>query len=244
MRSDAAGVLVIWNDIEDAAEAEFLNWHVREHIPERVGLPGFLRGQRYVAIQGRPKYFNFYEAVDAETFSSAPYRERLNNPTPWTRQVVAHFQNTARTICKRVAVAGSGDGPFVETLRLSAGGETELIGAVRDELLPALVQREGIVAAHLLQGIRAASAGDSAEKALRSGTDQVADWVILIEAVDARFLLSAGHVARIDTFLDGRAKKGWDRGVYQLQFALTQQDARAAKPATIRKWIHTNGRTS
>ena len=59
------GVLAIWNDITDAAETEFVRWHVREHIPERVGLPGFLRGRRYIAHDGRPKYFNFYETETA-----------------------------------------------------------------------------------------------------------------------------------------------------------------------------------
>ena len=37
------GVLAIWNGIAASAEDEFVDWHVREHIPERVGLPGFLR---------------------------------------------------------------------------------------------------------------------------------------------------------------------------------------------------------
>ena len=55
------GVLAIWNGIEDEAEADFVAWHVREHIPERVAVPGFLRGRRYVAVAGAPKYFNFYE---------------------------------------------------------------------------------------------------------------------------------------------------------------------------------------
>ena len=36
------GVLAIWNGIDPDAEREFVRWHVEEHIPERVGLPGFL----------------------------------------------------------------------------------------------------------------------------------------------------------------------------------------------------------
>ena len=34
------GVLVIWNDITAEAETEFLAWHVLQHIPERVSIPG------------------------------------------------------------------------------------------------------------------------------------------------------------------------------------------------------------
>jgi hypothetical protein len=205
----AEGVLVIWHDVEESAEREFLNWHVREHMPERVALPGFLRGLRYVAVEGRPKYFNFYEAASAAAFSSARYRERLNDPTPWTRRVVAHFRNTARTVCRRVAKAGAGDGPFVETLRLAAAGSAAAA------LLPQFVKREGIVAASLLEGIREASAGGSAEKKLRSEPDQIADWVLVIESVDAAYLTDSAHLRELEALGDAQ------RGIYRLQYAIS-----------------------
>ncbi|HSV25798.1 MAG TPA: hypothetical protein VLJ17_22580, partial [Xanthobacteraceae bacterium] len=82
------GLLAIWNGITDSAEAEFVRWHIREHIPERVGLPGFLRGRRYAAHGGHPKYFNFYETETPQTLESAAYRARLNAPTAWTQAVV------------------------------------------------------------------------------------------------------------------------------------------------------------
>ena len=227
MRSDAQGVLVIWNDIEEAWEAEFLNWHVREHIPERVGLPGFLRGLRYVAIEGTPKYFNFYEATDDAVFSSAAYRERLDGPTPWTRRVVAHFANTTRTICRRIAHAGLGDGAFVETLRLSIAAGSEFATSVKDRLLPALVRTEGIAAASLLQAVPLASAGDSAEKKLRRQPDQIADWVLITEAVMPASLMGAARVAALEAGLrEAGAQPGWQRGVYQLQFALSATNGR------------------
>ena len=71
------GVLAIWNGIEDEAEADFVAWHVREHIPERVAVPGFLRGRRYVAEVGAPKYFNFYETESPETLVAPAYLNRV-----------------------------------------------------------------------------------------------------------------------------------------------------------------------
>lgn len=44
-----SGALAIWNGIAPEAEREFDRWHTYEHIPERMALPGFLRGRRYVA---------------------------------------------------------------------------------------------------------------------------------------------------------------------------------------------------
>ena len=40
------GAILIWNDITDEGCAAFYDWHIAEHIPERVAIPGFLRGRR------------------------------------------------------------------------------------------------------------------------------------------------------------------------------------------------------
>ena len=74
-----SGVLAIWNGVAPGYEAEFVEWHVKEHIPERVGVPGFLRGRRYVAVDGAPAYFNFYETENLpgaqfRTLPGAPQR--------------------------------------------------------------------------------------------------------------------------------------------------------------------------
>jgi hypothetical protein len=49
------GAVVIWHDIAPEGRAQFYAWHGREHMPERLGIPGFLRGRRYVALAGSPE---------------------------------------------------------------------------------------------------------------------------------------------------------------------------------------------
>ena len=39
-------------DIEDAAIGEHDDWHTHEHLLERLSIPGFLRGTRWVSFQG------------------------------------------------------------------------------------------------------------------------------------------------------------------------------------------------
>ena len=75
------GVVAIWHDIAPEGRDDFYEWHNREHMPERVGIPGFRRGRRFVAIEGRPEYFNLYEADSAETLGGQDYLNRLNAPT-------------------------------------------------------------------------------------------------------------------------------------------------------------------
>jgi hypothetical protein len=219
------GVLAIWNDIDPEAEADFVAWHVREHIPERVALPGFLRGRRYVALDGEPAYFNFYETDSPAALTTPVYLAALNSPSAWTRRVVAHFRDTSRTVCDVAASLGAGEGGVIETIRLQTTSEPEnFVAVMREETLAPIVEAPGIVGAHLLRGRVADSAGGSAEKALRSQPDEVADWILLIEAVGAEAVQAARKGAAATAVLEhSGVVPGCRRGLYRLQFGLTQQ---------------------
>lgn len=219
------GVLAIWNGIAAEAEDEFVAWHVREHIPERVGLPGFLRGRRYVAVDGDPKYFNFYETTGADALASPVYQARLDAPTEWTRRVVAHFTDTWRTVCDVAVSTGTGGGAFIDALRLTSAVPPESFRAAMGALAGRVAAAPGIVAAHLLEGRREASGAGSAEKKLRGGPDRVADWVLLIEAVDEEPLraLRAGAAADAALAAAGAALPV-TRGLYRLQYGLAHDE--------------------
>ena len=64
--------VTMWWDIAPAAKAEWEDWHSHEHMPERLGIPGFLRGARWVAESDAPSYFVAYEVTPAQ-----PYRVSL-----------------------------------------------------------------------------------------------------------------------------------------------------------------------
>jgi hypothetical protein len=57
-----AGILALWNDCREGSEHEYEAWYRGEHLRERVGLPGFRFGRRYIAVAGTsPRYFTYYE---------------------------------------------------------------------------------------------------------------------------------------------------------------------------------------
>src|SRR5438876_326109 len=93
------GAVAIWHDITPEGRRDFYAWHGTEHMPERVGIPGFLRGRRYVAVDGAPEFFNLYETVSRFTVTGAEYLARLNAPTAWTTAAVQHFRGVARSLC-------------------------------------------------------------------------------------------------------------------------------------------------
>ena len=176
------GVVAIWHDLLPEAKDNFYEWHNREHMPERAGIPGFRRGRRYIALTGAPEYFNLYEADSPDVLAGANYLERLNNPTPWTREVVASFRNVVRGICRVLYSAGVGQGGTMLTLRFDLPeNDNGVLLALRERLLPAQVDAHGIAGVHLCSTDTATSAIETAEKMARSEGTRIPGWVLMVE---------------------------------------------------------------
>lgn len=220
------GVLAIWNGIAAGYEGEFLEWHVKEHIPERVGVTGFLRGRRYFSVDGTPAYFNFYETETYQVLSSEPYLARLNDPTPWTRKVVSNFKDTSRTICDVAHSAGRGVAAWIETIQLQTSIDAaEFTRRMTGQLLPQIATSRGVAGVHLLRGVPEANKKDTAEKAMRGVRDKEADWILLIEAVTAQSARDLRSGVAGDTSLAQHGAAGKPlRGLYQLDFALSRAE--------------------
>ena len=179
-------VVAIWNGIAPEGRIEFYEWHNREHMPERVGIPGFRRGRRYIARYGTPEYFTLYEADSAEVLVGQDYLNRLNNPTPGTRHVVpSYFRDTSRGVCRVRLSLGTGQGGWMLTLRFAAaaGREAELERHLRHAALPPLADIVSVVGVHLCIADQDASGIETAER--RGRQVAVPNWLVMIEAAEA-----------------------------------------------------------
>ena len=218
------GVLAIWNDIHPEQENEFLKWHVHEHIPDRIALPGFRRARRYIALNGTPKFFNFYETDWSTDLRSEAYHQSLDNPSEWTRRVVQHFTHTSRTLCKVALTLGQGEGAVIEALRLTTQLAAADFKRQIADLLDTMPHEYGVVGAHLLEGVpQGDPPHETAEMRLRGGVDETVAWVLLVEAVRADILEGLRQQDLCDSNL---VKAGADpaiqRGIYALQFSLSK----------------------
>lgn len=183
MALKGTAAIVIWSAIEPAMLEEHDAWHSVEHFPERLSVPGFLRGRRHAAVDaGAPEQrLIFYEIENISVATSVPYLERLNNPTPWSRKIMA-ASRLNRTLCKVVASHGFGVGAHVLALRASEGQ------GLQSELA-AIARSPGIVGAHLLRKDGGVVRPATAEEKLRhGGIDASADWILLVEAYAAAAL--------------------------------------------------------
>ena len=102
--------LVIWVDIGPEDDALFNHWHSREHVQERVGCPGWLRGSRLGSVDTPGRYLLFYDAETPAAFDSEAYYARLRNPTELSRVLFPKFRNTSRTACAVERRVGDGIG--------------------------------------------------------------------------------------------------------------------------------------
>src|SRR4249919_2904788 len=118
--NETQGILAIWNSCVPGREAEFEEWYQHEHFYERIAVPGFLLGRRYEAVRGTPQYFCFYLTRSPGVLKSPSYLERLNNPTPQTRKIMAGpFRDMVRTACSLAARFGAMRGAVVVTVRFT-----------------------------------------------------------------------------------------------------------------------------
>lgn len=196
------GAVAIWHDIAPEGREAFYDWHGNEHMPERLGIPGFRRGRRYVAIAADLEYFNLYEAETVDVLRGDGYRSRLNNPTPWTVRTVKHFRSVARSICRVAASQGKAQGGLMATLRYDVPqgrGKSHLSDMTRD-LVPALMGMAGIAGVHLLIADEAASGERTAEQKARGGVNAVPRYVLLVEGWgdDAPFMDSLRRAVSAD----------------------------------------------
>jgi hypothetical protein len=224
-----SAAVAIWNDILPEEKSSFIEWHNREHIPERVAITGFRRGRRYFGADARPQYFTLYEADDEAVLTSEAYLSRLNNPTPRTRAVVPAFRNTSRGVCRVALSLGCGDGGFMATLRFGAAAdqaallERHLVTAA----LPPLSDIDGVSGVHLCIVDQKASGIETSERKGRHV--DVPRWVVLLEGSDP----SAVNGACDELVARGIERHGgvgpFVRGLYALEISCAKSSRSRAR---------------
>ena len=150
----ARGLLMVLANVGPEDEAEFNRWYDREHMRERVEVPGFVCAQRYVSDGSGPwKYLALYETESLSTFTSPVYRQALLNQSTWSKQILSRFRDPQRCVAERTCRVGYGVGGAVTLMRVRprpAQAEA-LRRALADRILPELAARDGVVEASLVE---------------------------------------------------------------------------------------------
>jgi hypothetical protein len=190
--SGGQAVLAIWVDIDPADDTFFEHWHSQEHVQERVGCPGWLRGSRFKGVDTPGRYLLFYDAETAAAFESAEYYARLGNPTEMSRAIFPKFRDTWRTVCTVEQRWGDGIGAAVLTLRMTAGNTAPF-----DTLAGLETARVDLLAGHANLG-----QAHTAEKDLRAAPDRQIEraLVAFFWSVEAAQAARARHAPEGEVF--------------------------------------------
>ena len=216
--------MILSFDVAPEAMVEHDDWHSHEHFHERMSIPGFLRGSRWVALSGEPNYFVMYEVADLDVLASPPYLERLNNPSRWTSKMMTQYHGMKRGFCRITCSHGEGLGQTGVLIRFSpeADKESTLRDWLNGELLSTLPSRPGLVSAYLFEA--ALQPGPTAEQRIR-GKDAAVAWVLLVTGYDAGQVANIAAKALSVEELQQHGASGVVWGIYQMVHSLSDREA-------------------
>ncbi|MES0057204.1 hypothetical protein NKJ66_26840 [Mesorhizobium sp. M0078] len=190
------GVVAIWNGITEGGRQDFYQWHIHEHMPERAGIPGFLRGRRYRAMdkETHPEFFTLYEVEDFDVITGEEYAKRLNAPTPWTRRATSHFLNTSRGLARVLLSEGPGPGGVLATVRFQpvTSHDQQALGEL-SSVVSQVMQSPLMTGAHLCKSDEEATGIRTAESDGRTDYDAPPNWFLLLEGCTVEALEAPLH---------------------------------------------------
>jgi len=172
--SNDAGLLILWGAIDpDTTDDDALNdWWTKEHLPERLRLPGFQRARRYRALES-PEYLAWYEVSNVRDMASQEYLEALNKPTPRTKYFMPCLAAMNRSACKflwskqmATESAAPGDGPaqYLILVVVRSTSASETLHLLKRQLEGSPIANIGVSQIHLAaEDSNITSAGSSSK---------------------------------------------------------------------------------
>ncbi len=225
MLQTGTAAMLLSFDIETAAIAEHDDWHSHEHVPERLAIPGFLHGSRWISRSAGPRYFVLYAVQSLAVLASPAYLARLNNPSPWTAKMMRSYIGMQRALCTVEAGFGAGLGATAVLIRFAAADGAGMTTQtwLKNEVLGNLSGRPGIVSSHLF--VSSLAAPMTREQQIR-GQDASIPCALLVTGYDADAVTAIAdtELARERFVAQGCASQGYDCGIYQLGFSMRSGD--------------------
>jgi len=172
-----SGLMAFWARIEESYLERFRQWHNGEHMPERVSIPGFLAGQRYLGHGSSNFFLMMYETREPAVLGGPDYLARLNAPTAWTRESLPHFREPARNIYRRVSAQGKSD-LFAAPCLLSVRFNAESVDA---GLAARLAAQAGVARTRLFEIDSAISGIQTSERKIYGGGPGEQRHLLLVE---------------------------------------------------------------
>jgi hypothetical protein len=91
-------------EVDEADEAEFNEWYNKQHLPERMAIPGYVSARRFKLEDGNNalKYLCIWEMIDGSPLQSEMYKDQNAHPTELSLRVNKTIKLRTRGLYQQV----------------------------------------------------------------------------------------------------------------------------------------------
>ena len=163
------GFLMVTMEPPSAIDEEFNEWYDTEHVPERLAVKGFETAQRYVCIDGFPRYMAAYDLNTSAVLDGKQYRNISGEKfSPWSKRILNKVKGLWRVTGEQIY---PGNSRATTSPRLSLLHYKDISPRLLDEFIQEL--RDTFEKHDLVTGLRIIQCHDNNKK-----TQQ---YVVLVE---------------------------------------------------------------
>src|SRR6266568_7081144 len=129
-------------------EVAFNAWYDEEHVPLRLGVPGFVTARRYkAASEEGPRYLALYDLGSVDVLQRPPYSRLADEASQRERDMLARIPMTWRRVFELVldGEEWTSEPPFQLTVGITpcAGGDEDFVAWYREEHIDLLLHVPG-----------------------------------------------------------------------------------------------------
>lgn len=97
-------IMVVMMEIDAEHDAEFNRWYNEEHLPERLGIPGYISARRFKLEEGEGvlTYLCIWELEDASPLQSQAYEAQNRRPSDLRDRAHSYIKERARGLYKQI----------------------------------------------------------------------------------------------------------------------------------------------
>jgi hypothetical protein len=157
MHDKPLGAMIVVHDFSSIGHDEFNDWYDTEHIPERLGVNGFINAQRWLAIDNPRLSVVTYDVQHANVLRSPAYKAVSGAASsPWTRRINRKCKLVARYVGEQIlpgdrACPEEAGGLLLLAMNVNADIEQEFNRWNDTEHFPRLAAIPGVLAARRIR---------------------------------------------------------------------------------------------